>query len=158
MTTDGKLLMSFIEDQSTKDMVLGLGKSESIKNALLTYMFMLDGLGGIATAHTALVYLSWMAMKEELTFGERIGIPKGTTIVSIACPVDIVVYDQNGEKVAVITDHEQVKSDIPVLTGNETTKLYLPMGEQFKIEITATDSGMMDYNITEKDLEQTVIN
>lgn len=179
VTTDGKLLMSFIEDQSTKDMVylfftlcelhgidsaevvdmvLGLVKSENIENALLTYMFMPDGLGGIATAHTAAVYLSWMAMKEELTFGETMGTPKGTTIVSIACPVDIVVYDQNGEKVAVIEDHEQVKADIPVLTGSETTKLYLPVGEQFKIEITATDSGTMDYNVTEKDLEQTVIN
>lgn len=179
VTGDGKLLMSFIKDQSAKDLVylfftlcelhgiesgevvdlvLGLVKSENIENALMTYLFMPDGLGGIATAHTAAVYLSWMAMSEESVFGNTMGTPKGTTIVSIACPVDIVVYDENGEQVAVVTGHELEQADIPVITDEETTKLYLPAGEQYKIEITATDSGTMNYSVTETNLEQEVTN
>lgn len=179
VTGDGKLLMSFIDEQSMKDCVylfftlcelhgidsgevfdwvLDLIKSDNLENAISMYLFMPDGLGGMATAHTAAVYLSWMAMNEESVFGNSMATPKGTTIVSIACPVDIVVYDKNGKEVAVIEDHEQIQADIPVVTDDEMSKIYFPVEEQFEIKITATDSGVMNYNVTEMNLDQEVIN
>lgn len=179
VTGDGKLLMSFIDEQPMKDYVylfftlcelhgidsgevvdwvLALVKSDNLENAVLMYLFMPDGLGGMATAHTAAVYLSWMAMNEESVFGNSMETPKGTTIVSIACPVDIVVYDENGKEVAVIMSHEQIKTDIPVVTDAETSKIYLPVEGQYEIKITATDSGVMNYSVTETNLNQEIVN
>ena len=181
VTSDGKILLNLTKDNEEMqdylylfftlceihgidsgkviDLVFDLINSKNIGSALYAYLNLPSGISGVATAHTAAVYLSWMSMKEEYTFGfTEQKAPKGTTVVSIACPVDVSVYDEDGNVAATVKDHKFIEGDIPAVIEGEKTTLYFAPGDSYKIKLAATDTGKMNYTITEMDMDQQVVN
>ncbi len=77
-----------------------------------------------------------------------------TRIIRINCPVDVAVYDENGEIVASIKDNicdESIDDIIYLVNSDEEKLLYLPGDEDYDITITATDNGEVSYSIGEYD-------
>ncbi|MDD6211960.1 MAG: hypothetical protein PUB22_02255 [Clostridiales bacterium] len=185
VTGDGQLLMNLLEgNEEAQDYVylfftlcelhglnscdlvktvFDLLNSENIRAAATAYFNLPSGIGGVVTAHTPSVYLAWMSLKEEVTFGNtdysNVGNskPRRTTVVKIACPVDVVVYDQDGNTVAAIVDHQIVDASIPVIIDGEATELFFDAVADYTIEITPTDSGAMTYTVTELDINESVV-
>lgn len=146
-------------------------------NVIITNFFNWNNIvldDGIKIAHAAPVYLAWMSQKKEEAFitkennieyvppgaieGSNKKYIPGGTIISVACPVDIAVYDRKGNTAAVVKGHTVVEANIPVITDSETTTIYFPVAEEYTINITATNSGTMTYTVMEMDIEQNVVN
>lgn len=75
-----------------------------------------------------------------------------TRIIRINCPVDIKVYDSNGELVASIVNDipdESVNGVINYVNDKGEKMLYLPCDETYNVKITATDDGKVNYSISE---------
>ncbi len=77
-----------------------------------------------------------------------------TRIIRINCPVDVDVYDSEGNIVASIKDNicdENIDDIIYFVNSNEEKLLYLPGDEDYNITITATDNGEVSYSVGEFD-------
>ncbi len=80
-----------------------------------------------------------------------------TRYLRVNCPVDISVYDSKGTLVA------QIKNDTVAEVNGSTIGAYidenmqkifvLPEDEEFKVVITATDDGVMTYQVDEENLD-----
>ena len=72
-------------------------------------------------------------------------------ILMVECPVDVTIYDSNGNILAIITNDNVEIFDIRVVATNWDSKKFiaLPANEDFKIQITAYDAGTMDYTVLE---------
>lgn len=77
---------------------------------------------------------------------------QNTTVVNVKCPVDVNVYDADGNLCAVISDNEVDNSynDIYVNVVGDQKNIYLT-GDDYYFELTGTDSGTMDYVVKEID-------
>lgn len=80
-------------------------------------------------------------------------IVKRTKVVAIKCPVDVLVYDENGNVVVKIINNilEYCADGIEVCISEGEKYICVPATSEYKIVITATDSGNMDYAIFEYD-------
>ncbi len=103
----------------------------------------------IFVGHYPEVYLSWMKQSEYQAFGFVKTLT--TTVMSIACPVNVTVYDESGNVIASIVNHEVISAEIPVIVNGETTEIYFSSfsDEDYTVEIVATDNGTMNYTVTE---------
>lgn len=75
-----------------------------------------------------------------------------TRIVRINCPVDVTVYDAEGNVVAQFVDNvaqELGDDSLYALMHNGEKLIYLPEDGEYTIEITATDDGTMSYSVEE---------
>lgn len=99
--------------------------------------------------HNQDIYMGWL---KTIPASEINGIPVAShyVIVRIACPVDVQVTDANGAMFAQVVNNTAVEA----LSGSSATfvdvdKKYfiLPTGITFKVNISATDSGTMDYDV-----------
>jgi hypothetical protein len=75
----------------------------------------------------------------------------------IMCPVDVVVVDNNGNTVAKITDNEPdymntAFGDVVMLVIDDTKSIFLRRGSGYRILLTATDNGTMDFIVSEVNL------
>ena len=72
--------------------------------------------------------------------------------VWIRCPVDVEVYKKD-ELICSILSNELCKSssDIPVSIENEAKTIILPSDDSYKLIITATNSGSMEYSAQKLD-------
>ncbi len=74
-----------------------------------------------------------------------------TKVITIKCPVDVYIYDENGAEAVKIIDNtkEFVAQGINILVESGEKYIALPTDQKYSIKIVATDSGTMDYSVTE---------
>ena len=103
-----------------------------------------------AYAHYPELCLSWIDSLNGKYSGDQY------RIVYINCPVDVQVFDSEGELVAFIATNEvQEISDSYVysyIDDNEQKIIILPYDEEYKIELTATDDGKVNYAVADYSL------
>ena len=80
-------------------------------------------------------------------------IVKKTKVVAVKCPVDVLVYDETGNVVVKIINNilEYCADGIEVCISEGEKYICIPDTSEYKINITATDSGSMNYAIFEYD-------
>lgn len=76
---------------------------------------------------------------------------------SVQCPVDIYVYDAQGNILVSVVNEEIVEYDpsILLLNYNEKKSLVYPANEDYTIKIVAREEGTMDYYVSEIREEKT---
>ena len=104
--------------------------------------------------HEKEVYIAWI--KSTPTYGTKLtkGIytPDPPRYIRIACPVDVFVYNSVGELVGSVIDNvvdEDVLRDILLYVDGDVKHIYLPVTEEFRIDIVANDTGMMNMDVGE---------
>ena len=103
-------------------------------------------------AHYPELYTAWMfAIDGDELINRTLYYKK----VSVACPVDVRVFDSHNNLMASIIDNQVIVSVLPVEINGESKDIYLFDDNEYHIEITATDNGKMDYSITEFGLGNT---
>ena len=107
----------------------------------------------IEMAHYPELCLAWLQSQDPnySKDNKRIYVPSAKRILVINCPVDVEVFDSSEEMVA------GIKDDIPqIIPGSSIAcsytiesgkKICLPLDEEYRAVIKATDSGKMDISI-----------
>lgn len=74
-----------------------------------------------------------------------------TKVIAIKCPVNVFIYSENGsEIVRIVNDNKEYVADgISVFVEDGEKYIALPTYQKYSIKITATDSGTMEYIVTE---------
>jgi murein DD-endopeptidase MepM/ murein hydrolase activator NlpD len=72
-----------------------------------------------------------------------------TKAIYIACPVDVNVYDSQNNLVSSVVNNEVVENILPTLIIDDVKEIHLAQGHNYRIEIIATEEGIMDYSIEE---------
>ena len=74
-----------------------------------------------------------------------------TKVIAIKCPVNVFVYDESGKEVVrIVSDIKEYVSDgIDVFVENGEKYIALPTDQKYSVKIIATDSGTMEYTVTE---------
>ena len=107
--------------------------------------------------HWPEVSLAWLMSKDSFyTSSESSSIkdlhPEIWRAVNINCPVDVIVYDENGNEFASIRG-ETLKNTSDThgvsITETGTKQVLLPADEAYSIRIVATGDGEMDYTVLE---------
>lgn len=80
---------------------------------------------------------------------------EGSKTAMVECPVDVCIYNKNGDLLAKVTDSETVINDSKVFALSYDSKKFvsMPSSEDYVIRIEATDSGEMDYTVLEYDVD-----
>jgi len=93
-----------------------------------------------------------------LTNNNRI-LPAAVSVLisMIKCPVDVQVYDRNNMLVAEIVDNELVYYDssldrLMVLIDGDIKTIITMDGEEYNFKITGTDTGTLDYSVSNVDV------
>ena len=78
------------------------------------------------------------------------GTTEKTIMVTVACPVDVEVYN-NGNIVGRVTDNtiDEDVTDIDAFVYNEEKNFLLPYENNYQIKLYATDEGSMKYTVEE---------
>jgi hypothetical protein len=114
-------------------------------------------LKGLIAAHYPDLCLAWLQAMDS-NYTDRVIVYNeifGFRIVSVNCPVDVNVYDENDRLVAVIAADKVVDLDSEVWAtiNQDGEKLfYLPAHKSYRLEISATAAGNMSYAVQEFDL------
>ena len=75
-----------------------------------------------------------------------------TRVIRINCPVDVKVYDNEGNLVGAIVNgvsDETVEGVVNLVNNNGEKLFYLPGDESYTIEIVATGEGTLNYSLSE---------
>ena len=75
----------------------------------------------------------------------------------VRCPVDVVVYDSNGNAIAGVTGGEpnyygSAVGDVLIFVSGDEKVIAVPAGEDYAVRLLGTDSGEMQYEILDTDL------
>lgn len=112
-------------------------------------------LGGIGQAHYPELCLAWMqSMDTNYTTDAGLSFTSGKyRVIRINCPVDIAVYDTQGNKMAsIIDDTPQLDGSLLAVFNDDGEKLvYLPVNQSYVVKLTATGDGVMNYAVQEFD-------
>ena len=113
---------------------------------------------GVVHGHTQETYVAWMK-SEEAALGEfpEIFARKNYRSLLVACPVDVKVYDAEGNLVASISNDEVdetlLEEGLPAAVTSDGVKMIdIPAGGDYRVEVTATDGGEMDVTVEERDV------
>lgn len=113
---------------------------------------------GVVHGHTQETYVAWMK-SEEAALGEfpEIFACKNYRSLLVACPVDVKVYDVEGNLVASISNDEVdealLEEGLPAAVTSDGVKMVdIPAGGDYRVEVTATDGGEMDVTVEERDV------
>ncbi len=119
---------------------------------MVTFLYNAEKFGH---AHEPDLCLAWMqSMDTNYTTDAQLGYSTGKyRIVRINCPIDVRVYDTEGNLLAsIIDDTPQPDSRVVVSYNDQGEKLvYLPVYHDYVIKLTATDDGVMNYAVQEYD-------
>jgi alpha-tubulin suppressor-like RCC1 family protein len=102
--------------------------------------------------HRQETYLAWMLALEKHNAPQYVASPPKayTKLIKAACPVDVYVYDKDGNLIGSIVDNviqKQSTAAFDKLYVFEDCKLiYLPEGVDFTIKLVGTDTGVMEYS------------
>ena len=77
---------------------------------------------------------------------------KNSTLVSVKCPVDVTVYDNNGKICGMVKNNvvDTSYNDVFINVVGDQKNVYL-IGDDYTFTMTGTDSGKMDYVVKEFD-------
>lgn len=121
-------------------------------NLASTLVFNLEGIG---QAHYPELCLAWMqSMDTNYTTDAGLSFSTGKyRIVRVNCPVDVTVYDAEGNTLAsIVDDTPQPDGSVVVSFNDNGEKLaYLPVHHDYVIRLTATGDGVMNYAVMEYD-------
>ena len=67
------------------------------------------------------------------------------------CPTDINVYDSGNNLVASIVNNEIIVNILPTVIAGDKKEIYLFGDETYRVEIIATNDGIMEYSVKEFD-------
>lgn len=116
---------------------------------------LVSNVSGIGQAHEPELCLAWMqSMDSNYTPMAKPTFSTGKyRIVRVNCPVDVTVYDGEGNALAsIIDDTPQPDSQVVVAFNSKGEKLvYLPVYHDYVVKLTATDDGVMNYAVMEYD-------
>lgn len=101
--------------------------------------------GMFPAAHDPDYYLAWMAAGK-LDSVQDFTSQYIRTSLTVACPVDVEVYNGEGELVAAIVDNEVVTALVPAAVWGDMKAVYLYDGD-YTIRLTGTGTGSMDYTL-----------
>lgn len=115
--------------------------------------------------HAMEVYRSWMESNPGLTYGEFRRLDERRSPVTLRppiprliiwnCPIDIVIYNNNGDVVAKILDNEPINfydSYVFTFVIDDVKHAFLPYGDIYTIRIIATDYGTMTFTVEDIDV------
>lgn len=129
--------------------------AEFVKNHPNYFATLILNHSGIIQAHYPELCLAWMQSKDEnYTTDAKLGYTSGKyRIVRINCPIDVTIYDAEGNVLAsILDDTPQPDSQVMVSLNHEGEKLvYLPVYHDYVIKLVATDDGVMNYAVQEYD-------
>ncbi len=132
------------------DLVTDLASEEPCTFATLVY-----NSPKIGQAHYPELCLAWMqSMDTNYTTNAKSGFAPGKyRIVRVNCPIDVTVYDAEGNEMAsIINDVPQPDAHVVAYFNDEGEKIvYLPVYDDYVIKLTATADGVMNYAVHEYD-------
>jgi hypothetical protein len=136
-----------------KGVVKAVVKSVENQNGTDDLYSLIQNANLIGMAHYPELCLAWL-QSQDINYAEdnkRIYVPSSKRILIINCPVDVEVYDSSGELKANIIDNvpymipgSSINSSFTIEGGK---KICLPLDEEYKVVIKATDNGKMDIAI-----------
>jgi len=79
----------------------------------------------------------------------------GGKVITVACPTDVAIYDEKDNLVAYIENDvvTQCNDGILAYTTDAVKIIVVPLDQEYSIRITGTDSGYMDYSVSEFDAQ-----
>ena len=174
-----QLSMSLAENLKAADVVSETGPTafaiKKLLDAILSTEIQIDSSGNAVTypsllkgilvivsqkvfnAHYPELCLAWLMSQDSYYNGDKATkafVPADSVvrIVRINCPVDVTVYDADGNVVAQFTDNVAEELDeysLYALMHNGEKLIYIPSDGEYTIEITATAEGKMSYSVEE---------
>lgn len=72
-------------------------------------------------------------------------------VMTVACPTNVEVYDENGQKVAAVLNNQLfgLVPGVAVWIDGDVKHLVLPQDGEYSVQITGTDGGTMNYTVSE---------
>ena len=113
-------------------------------------------------SHAPETYISWMRSLPDNWIHEYAAEqvkPSFVKKITVACPVNVEIYDEDGQLVGSVIDNvidESVENPVEIeLMGEDgdIKEILLPSNKHFNIVLTGTDSGKMDYTVSLMDIE-----
>ena len=108
------------------------------------------------TAHCIETYIAYLQATNASDLQNQTN--KKVQGIRIACPVDVEVRDSSGNLLGRVKNNEidgTVSNKVPIAVGGDNMDektVIIPDGSGCKINLSGTDTGIMDYTITEYDL------
>lgn len=134
--------------------ILDMVVSVTTQHPILTSTLALN-IAGMGQAHYPELCLAWMQSMDTNYTNEGITdfLPGMYRIVRINCPIDVTVYDTEGNVLAAIIDDTPQPDGhvVAAFTAEGEKLLYLPVNHDYIVQLTATDDGVMNYGIQEYD-------
>ncbi len=118
-------------------------------NDLLDILLYITKIGTVADAHNPEYYRSWLFGYDNPKDIFEKAVYKAITV---ACPVDVSVYDKDGNLVLSVVDHETEVALIPAEISGDSLKLFIDSDESiedYRIEIAAYEDGNVTYSVSE---------
>lgn len=107
----------------------------------------------VFSAHSMAGYYSWITtdVAPEILYCSQLGSSTEVTYkrVAVKCPVDVYVYDENGNTVASVVDEQVVENTLAVSAEDGEKTIDLPSDQDYSIRIVATDDGTVEYQVEE---------
>ncbi|MBR5319286.1 MAG: leucine-rich repeat protein [Peptococcaceae bacterium] len=105
----------------------------------------------VFAAHSMATYYSWL---DSCSAEELFGDANASTVywfkrATIACPVDVYVYDEGGNLVASVVDETVGANTLAVSVEDGIKTIDMPNDQEYTIKIVATDKGTVTYTIEE---------
>lgn len=104
----------------------------------------------VSYAHAVETYLAWMHTEhpQAMDFGTR----PAFKVAAVNCPVDVEVYDGQGNLIGKIVDNTvdpTISSDITAMVLGDSKILYLPCSQAYQLKLAGNGSGTMTYTLSE---------
>ena len=111
----------------------------------------------IHSVHSMVGYYSWLSSCTAYELFGNLNDRSYPTFkrLQIACPVDVLVYNADGDLVASVINEVVVLSGLAVGVEEGVKTIDLPSDQEYSIEIVAYDAGTVDYQIDEMVVETT---
>lgn len=111
----------------------------------------------ILSAHSALTYYCWMSScsAEELFGNANSETRKTYSKLTVACPVDVYVYDENGTLVASVVDETPQTQTLAISVDEGVKTVYLPDDQDYSVKVIARESCTVDYAVEENAITAT---
>ena len=97
--------------------------------------------------HSLETYLAYLLISKKLTISNK----TNDKIITIKCPVNIEIYNNEGKLVGRIKKNKvdkKVKGDVSLYIKGDTKYAYLPNNEIYKFKLTGTKKGKMNYIVS----------
>lgn len=123
--------------------------NSSISDYYTISQFFVLNLGSVTNNHCMAAYYSWMStLSSEQLFGSLNTDSKVSyKRMTIACPVDVYVYNESDELVAAVVNEEITVNTLAVTLEDEVKTIDLPCDQEYRIVVVAYDEGTVDYTV-----------